>query len=107
MLEKQKFELMKKARGKDVKESLANLGSTPDIYRAIYRPYTHLSPEQFLIAKNLLKEWDGCKSFTQRLRDLSNEDVKLSDNQKVRIRVELEVLGDLYRKGAEEEQAKN
>lgn len=104
--EKLKIELAKKAMEIDPKAPSRIIGSNPDLYRAMYTQYLHLTTEQFLRALILLTEWKGCRTFTDRLNSLAAENAKHTDQEKVRMKIELEVLGDLYRKGAEEEKAK-
>ncbi len=106
LFENLKTDLLRKARAIDPKSPLQKISSNPDFYRAMYKPYSHLSPDQFLRANIFLMEWTGCKSFDDRLKVLNEDKHRSTDVEKVRMKIELEVLGDLYRKGADVEKAK-
>ena len=67
--------------------------------RARYLQFSRLSPKQFrLVALRVSQGWAGCMSFAERL--------KMLEVEKINARVELDVLGDLYRTGVKLENTK-
>ncbi len=86
-------------------DAIARLKSDRERLRLRYIAYSRLTPQQFMTASALLSEWRNCKSFKMRLEQLAETDGVPAETRFTR-EVELEVLGDLYREGAEWESAK-
>lgn len=92
--------------GVKAQDALQKLRFSDSLFKAKYKPYSHLTPEQLLRSRLWLTEWRQCRSFDDRMKILSQDPVAFKDDERVWKAAELEILGDLYREGIEWEKTK-
>jgi hypothetical protein len=61
-------------------------------HESSFMPFSILTPTQFMQVKHLIPAWRTCRSFSDRLKILQ-------DDQSLKASIEMKVLGDLYRHG--------
>jgi len=92
--------------GVKAQDALQKLRFSDSLFKAKYKPYSHLTPEQLLRSRLWLTEWRQCRSFDDRMKILSQDPSVFMEDERIRKAAELEILGDLYREGIEWEKTK-